>query len=47
MMAGEAVKEIAGTGGNLRNRLLIWDGLFADVRLVVTKSRHNCPVCGQ
>lgn len=46
MMAGEAVKEIAGAGETLRNRLLIWDGLFGDVRFVRTKPRGDCPVCG-
>lgn len=47
MMAGEAVKLITGAGEILRNRLLIWDGLYAEARLVTTKSRGNCPVCGK
>ncbi len=46
MMAGEAVKEIAGAGEGLRGRLLIWDGLFAEARIIKTKKRADCPVCG-
>lgn len=47
MMAGEAVKLIAEAGEPLRGRLLIWDGLFAEPRVIRTKPRPNCPVCGQ
>jgi len=46
MMAGEAVKEITGAGEGLRGRLLIWDGLYAEPRVIRTKRRDGCPVCG-
>ncbi|GKY90239.1 HesA/MoeB/ThiF family protein [Sinisalibacter aestuarii] len=46
MMAGEAVKEIAGAGDGLRGRLLIWDGLYAESRVIRTRRRKDCPVCG-
>jgi len=46
MMAGEAVKELTGAGEGLRGRLLIWDGLFAEARIIKTKKRADCPVCG-
>jgi len=46
MMAGEVVKEIAGAGEGLRGKLLIWDGLHAEPRVIRTKPRADCPVCG-
>ena len=46
MMAGEVVKEITDAGAGLRGRLLIWDGLYAEPRVIRTKRRHDCPVCG-
>ena len=47
MMALEAVKEIAGAGESLRGRLLIYDGLGAEVRVIRLKKRPDCPVCGR
>ncbi len=47
MMAGEAVKEITEAGEGLRGRLLIWDGLYAESRVIRTNRRADCPVCGQ
>lgn len=46
MMAGEAVKEITGAGESLRGRLMIWDALHGETRMIRTKRREGCPVCG-
>jgi molybdopterin/thiamine biosynthesis adenylyltransferase len=47
MMALEAVKEISGAGESLRGRMLIYDGLGAEVRVIKLKPRSDCPVCGR
>lgn len=46
MMATEAIKLITDAGQPLRNRLLLWDGLDAEPRVIRTKKREGCPVCG-
>ncbi len=46
MMALEAVKLVTGAGEGLRGRMLIYDGLYADVRVIGTQRRQGCPVCG-
>jgi molybdopterin/thiamine biosynthesis adenylyltransferase len=46
MMALEAVKEITGAGESLRGRLMIYDGLYSQVRVVKAKRRPDCAVCG-
>ena len=46
MMAVEAVKAIAGAGETLRGRLMIYDALYADTRMITLKPRHDCEVCG-
>jgi hypothetical protein len=46
MMAVEAVKEITGAGESLRGRMLIYDALHADVRVIGLKKRAGCAVCG-
>ena len=46
MMALEAVKHITGAGEGLRGRLMIYDALFADSRVIRTKPRADCAVCG-
>jgi len=46
MMALEAVKEITGAGEGLRGRLLIYDGLYAQTRVIGAKKRADCAVCG-
>jgi len=46
MMAVEAVKEITGAGEGLRGRMLIYDAQYGDVRVMKTKRREDCPVCG-
>lgn len=46
VMALEAVKAITGAGEGLRGRMLIWDGLHAEARVIRLKKREGCPVCG-
>ncbi len=46
MMAVEAVKLITGAGEGLRGRLLIYDALYAETRIIGVKKRSDCPVCG-
>lgn len=45
MMALEAVKVITGAGEPLRGRLMMYDGLYAETRVMNTKRRDDCPVC--
>ena len=46
MMALEAIKRITGAGETLSGRLLIYDALAADVRVVGLGPDPGCPVCG-
>lgn len=46
MMALEAIKEICNAGEGLRGRMLIYDALYADNRMMRLKPRDDCPVCG-
>jgi molybdopterin/thiamine biosynthesis adenylyltransferase len=46
MMALEAVKEITAAGESLRGRLMIYDALYSQVRVVRAKRRPDCAVCG-
>lgn len=45
MMALEAVKEITGAGQGLRGRLMIYDALYAQTRVISAKRRPDCAVC--
>jgi len=45
MMALEAVKEITGAGEGLRGRLLLYDGLYAESRVMTVKRRADCADC--
>lgn len=47
MMAAEAIKEITGAGESLRGRMLIYDALHAENRVIRLLRRPDCPVCGQ
>jgi molybdopterin/thiamine biosynthesis adenylyltransferase len=47
MMALEAIKHIAGAGTGLRGRMLIYDALHADMRVINLKRRADCAVCGE
>ena len=46
MMAMEAIKHITGAGESLRGRMLLYDALYAENRVVTLKRRDDCPVCG-
>lgn len=46
MMAVEAVKLITEAGEALRGRLMIYDALYAESRMIKVKKQDNCPVCG-
>ena len=37
---------LTGAGETLRGRLMMYDALYADSRMMKTKSRADCPVCG-
>ncbi|TCO73865.1 HesA/MoeB/ThiF family protein [Rhodovulum euryhalinum] len=47
MMAVEAIKALTGAGEGLRGRMLIYDALYADTRVIALKRRPGCPVCGR
>ena len=46
MMAMEAVKHLVGAGEGLRSRLMIYDALYGEVRVIRTERRADCAVCG-
>ncbi|MEM1386085.1 MAG: HesA/MoeB/ThiF family protein [Pseudomonadota bacterium] len=46
MMAVEAVKALLGAGQGLEGRLLIYDALHGETRLITLKRRADCPDCG-
>ncbi len=46
IMATEAIKLITKVGETLENRLLIWDALYTECRIINTVARKDCPVCG-
>ena len=46
IMAVEAIKFITGAGETLSGRMLIYDALYADSRIIGLKKRLDCPVCG-
>lgn len=46
MMAVETVKLITGAGEPLRNRLLIYDALYAETRVIKAARRADCATCG-
>ncbi len=46
MMAVETIKEITGAGEGLRGRLMIYDALYGETRVIGVKPRADCPVCG-
>jgi molybdopterin/thiamine biosynthesis adenylyltransferase len=45
MLAMEAIKYITGAGQGLGGRLMIYDALYAETRVIKTKKRADCPVC--
>ncbi len=46
IMATEAVKLLTGAGEPLLGRLMIYDALFADTRVITAHRRADCSVCG-
>lgn len=46
MQALEALKYLVGAGEPLIGRLLLWDGLRADARVMKVPRDPACPVCG-
>ena len=46
MMALEAIKEITGTGTGLRGRMVIYDALHGETRVISVARRAECSVCG-
>ncbi len=46
MMAVEAVKALTGAGDTLRGRLMIYDALYAQSRVIKVKRDVTCAVCG-
>jgi molybdopterin/thiamine biosynthesis adenylyltransferase len=46
MMAVEAVKLITGAGEALRGKILIYDALYGENRVIGAKRRPDCAVCG-
>ena len=46
MMAVEAVKLITGAGESLRGRMLIYDALYGETRLIGVSRRATCATCG-
>ncbi len=45
LMALEAIKHLTGAGQGLRGRMLIFDGLYGDTRMIGTMARSDCAVC--
>lgn len=45
LMALEAIKQLTGAGQGLRGRMLIFDGLYGESRMIATAGREDCPVC--
>lgn len=46
MMAVETIKLVTGAGAPLRGAMLIYDGLYGEVRRITLQRRADCPVCG-
>lgn len=46
LMALEAVKALTGAGEGLRGRLMIFDALYAETRVIAVKPRPGCAACG-
>ncbi|MEO0344273.1 MAG: HesA/MoeB/ThiF family protein [Pseudomonadota bacterium] len=46
IMAAEAIKLITGAGAVLKGRMLIYDALYAETRIIDVARRTDCIVCG-
>jgi molybdopterin-synthase adenylyltransferase len=47
MMGLEAIKHLTGAGQGLRGRMMLFDGLYGDSRMIGTARDPQCPVCGE
>jgi molybdopterin/thiamine biosynthesis adenylyltransferase len=47
IMATEAIKWITGAGASLDGKMMIYDALYGETRMMTIKKAKNCPVCGQ
>ncbi|WP_134011851.1 HesA/MoeB/ThiF family protein [Litoreibacter halocynthiae] len=47
MMAVETIKHVTGSGATLIGKMLIYDALYSETRLITLKSDPACSVCGQ
>ncbi|MBM3606068.1 MAG: HesA/MoeB/ThiF family protein [Alphaproteobacteria bacterium] len=45
MMALEAIKHLTGAGQGLRGRMVLFDGLYGESRMIGTARDPDCPVC--
>jgi adenylyltransferase/sulfurtransferase len=45
LQATEVLKEILGLGDTMAGRLMLYDGLSAQIRVVKVKRRADCPSC--
>lgn len=45
MMALEAIKWLTGAGEPLRGKMLIYDALYSETRLISVKAQADCPIC--
>jgi len=46
LQATEVLKELLGLGATMAGRLMLYDGLSAQIRIVKVKRRADCPSCG-
>jgi molybdopterin/thiamine biosynthesis adenylyltransferase len=46
MMAVEAIKHITQAGAPLRGKLMIYDALYAENRVISAPKAPDCPICG-
>ena len=46
IMALEAIKHLTGAGQGLRGRMMLFDALYGDSRMIATARDPACPVCG-
>ncbi len=46
LQATEVLKEVLGLGDTLAGRLMLYDGLSSQIRIVKVKRRPDCPSCG-
>ena len=45
MMASEAIKYLTGAGQGLQGRLLIYDALYSETRVINVTRDPACPCC--